>query len=129
MQNPIREMFYDLNEEQRCAIINLLLGVASYDGEMTEKELNYLNQQVGILEVSARKSMYYLEKDSVKGIVDNLRILNDSQKGMIILMLWNITTIHGKPSNKTAMHMGLMLEEIGVSDELLNKTLAINKVL
>jgi hypothetical protein len=129
MENPIKEIFYDLNEEQRCAIINLLLGVASYDGEMTEKEMNYLNQQVVILEISARKSMYYLEKDSIKGIVDNLRTLSDSQKGMVILMLWNITTIHGKPSNNTAMHMGLMLEEIGVSEELLNKTLAINKML
>lgn len=129
MQNPIGEMFYDLNEEQRCAIINLLLGIGSYDGEMTEKEMNYLNQQVDNLGVSARKSMYYMEKDSIKGIVDNLRILSESQKGMIILMLWNITTIHGKPSNKTAMHMGLMLEEIGVSEELLNKTLAINKML
>ena len=127
MEN-IREIFYDVNEEQRCAIINLLLGVSGYEREHTIEQMNYLNQQVDILEVSSQKSMYYLKKDGANGIIRNLRILDDSQKRIAVLMLWKITTLHGKPSKNLAMHMFQMLQEIGVSPEFLNETLANSKM-
>ncbi len=133
--NPISEIFSDLSLNQKMSIMNLLLTVGICDGEQgnQEKELQYLNTYVRILEVRQDKCMPYLESFGHARIFSDLKTISQNQKEFLVVAAWDMIICDGRPNETELQVVVNLFEQIGISEdkfvEIIEKTQAISKQL
>lgn len=117
--NPIGEVFSDLTTNQKMSIMNLLLIIGVCDAKQgnQEKELQYLNTYVEILNVRSDKSMTYLETYGKGRIIEDLRYLTKNQKEFLIVATWEMICCDGEANDTELEFLGTIFEKLGVSEE------------
>jgi len=132
-ENPISNMLSDLSTNQKMSFMNLLLLVGSCDGDQSDqdKELQFLNSYVDMLNVRSDKSMAYLNSYGYQRIIDDLKTISKSQKEFMIAAAWDMIICDGRPNETEVNFTGAIFEKLGVSKEefvgTIEKTQAIMK--
>lgn len=118
-ENPISDMFSDLTTNQKMSVMNLLLTIGVCDGEQgnQDKELQYLNTYVKILDVRSDRSMAYLESYGHERIIDDLKTLSKNQKEFLVVAAWEMITCDGRPNETELQVAGAIFEQIGITEE------------
>ena len=132
-ENPIVEAFSDLSTNQKMSLINFLLAVAVCDAPQGDqaKELNFLNTYAKMLKVRSDAAMTYLKTYGNERTTDDLKLLAQSQKDLLIVASWEMVCCDGKPNETETLFTTGLFEKIGVSSDYfadtLKKTIAIIK--
>jgi uncharacterized tellurite resistance protein B-like protein len=124
-KNPISEVFHDLTLNQKMSVMNLLLTIGVCDGEQgnQNKELQYLNTYVKILDVRQDRCMSYLETYGHERIISDLKTISQSQKEFLVVAAWEMITCDGRP-NETELHVaGNIFDQMGISEEKFVETI------
>lgn len=132
-ENPVSDIFSNLSINQKMSIINLLLTIGVCDDEQgnQEKELQYLNTYIQILDISSDTSLAYLKSYGHERIIEDLKILSKSQKELLVVVAWGMIICDGR-SNETELQVtNAIFEKLGVSEDqffsIIEKTQALMK--
>ncbi|RNI23383.1 hypothetical protein [Rufibacter latericius] len=124
-ENPLKEVFGNLTENQRMSVMNLLMTIGACDEEeLSDKEMQYLNVYAKILDVkSNEKCMSYFELEEHAGIIKDLRPVTEKQKKFLVVAAWEMIVSDGRPNETELSVASSLFEEIGVSNEEFSKTI------
>ena len=118
-ENPISDIFKDLNTNQKMSIANLLLTIGVCDGNQgnEEKEIQYLNSYVKILDIRSDRSMTYLKTHGHERTIEDLKPLSKSQKEFLVVAAWEMIICDARP-NETELQVAInIFGELGISED------------
>ena len=116
LENLISKVFSDLTLNQKMSIMNLLMTVGVCDGEQgnPDKELRYLNTYVDILDVRSDRSMAYLKLEGHQKMINDLKLLSESQKKFLVVAAFEMIICDGRPNETELTATGKIFEQIGI---------------
>jgi len=118
-RNPIAELLGGLSDNQKMSVINLLLAVAVSDEGYgnQNKELEFLNNYLILLNVSSSDCMAYLELHGRDRISEDLRRLTRNQKEFLVIAAWDMINCDGKANEVEVFTAVSMFGEIGINED------------
>jgi uncharacterized tellurite resistance protein B-like protein len=124
-ENPISVMLSDLSENQKMSVVNLLLTIGVCDGDQgnQEKEIQFLNTYVSILDVRQDKCTPYLEAYGYTRIISDLKTISQRQKEFLIVSVWDMIICDGRPNDTELRVASDLFEQFGVPEDLFYDTI------
>lgn len=118
-ENPIKEAYADITDEQKMSIINFLLAVATSDGDLGDikKELKFINQYVDWFRISSERCTQYLNTNGTKQTIEDINELSHSQKELLVVAVMELVACDGRPNSKEINATTMLLKKIGIDED------------
>lgn len=108
----------DLPMNQKIAIINLFLRVATCDAVTNEKELDLLRTYLAVLGVSQlHQALAHLNEVPLPQAISKLKQLSNAQKELLGLIVNQLNRIYGQPNANEVAVATSFFELIGLPTE------------
>ncbi|GAB2562310.1 hypothetical protein [Spirosoma aerophilum] len=112
VEGPIAELLVGVTGNQKLAIINLVLGVASCDAPANEAELDLLQTYLAILGVTTLgQALVRLDATDVPAMLKELALLSNKQKEFLVLLVNNMICVDG-PASETEFSLATHLFDL-----------------
>ncbi|ADB42743.1 hypothetical protein [Spirosoma linguale] len=112
VEGTIAELLVGVTGNQKSAIINLVLGVASCDAPANEAELDLLQTYLDILGVpTLRQALAQLDATDTPGMLKELALLSNKQKELVVLLVNNMICVDG-PANESEFTLATYLFDL-----------------
>lgn len=117
--NPISDVFAEVTTNQRYSIMNMLLSIAGCDEGYgnSDKELQYLNTYIDILNIRSRDSMAYLENFGHDRMLSDLNSLSPSIKEFLVIVTQELINCDARPNELEINYTLAVFDKIGISEE------------
>lgn len=95
----IADLLVGVSLNQKLAIVNLVLGIASCDTQANTVELDLLQIYLEVLGLSTlRQALAELDASGISGMIDELTRLSNKQKEFLVLLVNHMICVDG-PAN------------------------------
>jgi len=113
--NPNETVLGNLTANQKMSVMNLLYIIARVDGEITKKELEYLNTLN--LGFSLESCGSYLDSGGTKKLFYDLNQLSSSQKDYLTITTFELMCCDGRPNEQEYNAFLNCFEEFGYTED------------
>jgi uncharacterized tellurite resistance protein B-like protein len=118
-ENLISDVFKDLSVNQKMSVMNLLITISICDGDQgdQDKELQFLNTYIGILNVRQDKCMPYMNEYGHARMISDLKTISQEQKEFLVVAAWEMVICDGRPNETEMQVTANLFKQIGISEE------------
>lgn len=113
--NPNENVLGNLTANQKMSVINLLGLIATSDGTLNKKEIEYLN--TCSLGYSFEKCASYLDAEGTENMFNDLNHLTSFQKDYLIITGFELIYCDGKANEKEMNIFGSAFEKLGYTED------------
>ena len=128
MENPIKQIFKDLNSNQKMSIINLLVTLAEEEETSSVKleKIKCLNSYIDILNVRQDDCTNYFRIKGALQMINDLKVLPKTQKEFLVIVGYEMLYCGGKPNLEDISLIISIFEKLDIDEDKFVEIIAKN---